>query len=116
MTEKEKKKRTSSLFVLVIGGGGTESGGAMADMWGDLLEVHDEAAAAKKTEAELKKFTVDEVRSQHDSLSTCKRARRREKTKTTKQHSADATPVVLEEKKKKKKKKKPHPSFCVPPL
>ena len=55
--------------MLVLAVGGTESGGAMADMWGDLLEVHDEAAAAKKTEAELKKFTVDEVRSHHDSLS-----------------------------------------------
>jgi hypothetical protein len=34
----------------------------MADMWDDLLEVHDEAATAKKTEEELAKFTVDEVR------------------------------------------------------
>ena len=34
----------------------------MSDMWDDLLEVQDEAAAKKKTEEELKKFTVDEVR------------------------------------------------------
>lgn len=31
-------------------------------MWGDLLEVVDDKAEKKKSEEELKKFTVDEVR------------------------------------------------------
>jgi hypothetical protein len=33
-----------------------------ADMWGDLLEVNDPAAEKNKSDAELKRFTVDEVR------------------------------------------------------
>jgi|AntAceMinimDraft_12_1070368.scaffolds.fasta_scaffold185305_1 hypothetical protein len=45
----------------------------MADMWGDLLDVQDEAAAKKKSEAELKQFTVDEVRPDEDTPITVAR-------------------------------------------
>jgi hypothetical protein len=62
----------------------------MADMWGELLEVHDEAAAKKKTEEELKQFTVDEARSTHRfhpsllaSLPTCEKTKQTPHTKNT---------------------------------